>query len=122
MSAIILAGKKRRQFAFSVVFATSAAFRVPGVGAWIEGSVLGSLAVPQGEEAFPIWASTSPFLSIPRTPVPLRISLSTAFSCRRRRTEGKSGRVWEGPAERWEEFDTDTLVGDNDVVEEGEWG
>jgi hypothetical protein len=52
---------------------------------------------PSGPEASPRCASTSPFVSIPRTPVPLIDDASAIpCACRRCNTEGKSGRACEG--------------------------
>ena len=51
------------------------------------------LKVPVGLEAFPRYASTSPRVSIPCTPVPLIVLGSeTLFTTRSRCTDGKSGR------------------------------
>lgn len=53
--------------------------------------------VPRGPLALPRYASASPFVTIPRTPVPLILSASLIpCSCSRRSTLGKSGRELEG--------------------------
>jgi hypothetical protein len=51
------------------------------------------LKVPRGPEALPKNASTSPFVNIPLTPVPLILSAFVMlFSAKRRCTDGKRGR------------------------------